>query len=136
MAARRDPLAIIELRQAITLIQAPPERLAAALRAGRALGVAGYFEEAAFGGKTRDSEFARRQRLGSTTRNGSAPRSSRRRGDGACPAPWRHSPPAGARLPASGLVARALGIKDLETTSADRKMSGGVGLRRRVLLIP
>jgi tetratricopeptide (TPR) repeat protein len=47
MAARRDPLAIAELRQAITLIEAPPERLAAALRAGRALGVAGYFEEAA-----------------------------------------------------------------------------------------
>ena len=47
MAARRDPLAIAEFRQAITLIEAPPERLAAAMRAGRALGVAGYFEEAA-----------------------------------------------------------------------------------------
>ena len=46
MAACRDPLAVAEFREAITLIETPPERLAAALRAGRALGVAGYFEEA------------------------------------------------------------------------------------------
>jgi len=46
MAARRDPLAVARFREAITLIENLPERLAAALRAGRALGVAGYFEEA------------------------------------------------------------------------------------------
>lgn len=47
MATRRDPHAVAELREAITLIEVPPDRLAAALRAGRALGVAGYFDEAA-----------------------------------------------------------------------------------------
>ena len=46
MAARRDPLAVAGFREAITLIEMPPDRLAAALRAGRALGVAGYFAEA------------------------------------------------------------------------------------------
>ena len=47
MATRRDPLAVAEFREAITLIEVPRDRLAAALRAGRALGVAGYFDEAA-----------------------------------------------------------------------------------------
>ena len=47
VASRRDPRAIAELRQAISMIEAPSERQTAALRAGRALGVAGYFEEAA-----------------------------------------------------------------------------------------
>ena len=47
MASSRDPLAVADLREAVTLIEAPSERLAAALRAGRALGVAGYFDDAA-----------------------------------------------------------------------------------------
>jgi DNA-binding CsgD family transcriptional regulator len=47
MATRRDPLAVAKFCEAITLIEVPRDRLAAALRAGRALGVAGYFDEAA-----------------------------------------------------------------------------------------
>ena len=47
MATRRDPLAVEDFRDAITLIEVPADRLVAALRAGRALGVASYFHEAA-----------------------------------------------------------------------------------------
>ena len=47
MAVRRGPTAVLELREAVATIDAPPERASAALLAGRALGVAGYFQEAA-----------------------------------------------------------------------------------------
>ncbi len=47
IAIRRDPLAVNEFRQAMGLIEVPGERLDAALRAGRALGVAGNFQAAA-----------------------------------------------------------------------------------------
>ena len=46
MATRRDPLAIAGFREAISVIDVA-DRPGAALRAGRALGVAGYFDEAA-----------------------------------------------------------------------------------------
>ena len=47
MAARRDPQAVEQLHEAVAVIEVPSERLAAALSAGRALGVAGYFQDAA-----------------------------------------------------------------------------------------
>lgn len=47
MAARRDPSAPELLQEAIGLIEPAAQRRAAALLAGRALGVAGYFNEAA-----------------------------------------------------------------------------------------
>ncbi|MBV9415603.1 MAG: hypothetical protein JO363_11550, partial [Solirubrobacterales bacterium] len=47
MATRRDPGAVARLREAVAMIEAPAKRVATALIAGRALGVAGYFQEAA-----------------------------------------------------------------------------------------
>ena len=47
MATRRDPAALGQLRDGVAMLDLPSERLSAALRAGRALGVAGYFQEAA-----------------------------------------------------------------------------------------
>ena len=47
IAARRDPRALEELREAVAMIEVPSERAAAALVAGRALGVAAYFQDAA-----------------------------------------------------------------------------------------
>jgi DNA-binding CsgD family transcriptional regulator len=46
MAARRDPRAVEDLCEAVALIEAPSERAAAALRAGRVLGAGGQFREA------------------------------------------------------------------------------------------
>ncbi len=47
MAGRRGPRAVLELREAVAIIDAPSERASAALLAGRALGVAVHFQEAA-----------------------------------------------------------------------------------------
>jgi len=47
MAARRGPRAVEELREAVAMLEAPSEQADAALRAGRALGVGGHFQEAA-----------------------------------------------------------------------------------------
>ena len=46
MVARRDPRAVEDLREAISMTDMPSERADAALRAGRALGAAGHFQEA------------------------------------------------------------------------------------------
>jgi tetratricopeptide (TPR) repeat protein len=47
LATRRHPGAVAQLREAVAMIDTPSERMSAALLAGRALGVAGYFQEAA-----------------------------------------------------------------------------------------
>jgi DNA-binding CsgD family transcriptional regulator len=47
MAAQRYPAVVAQLREAVAMIAEPSQRLSAALGAGRALGVAGYFAEAA-----------------------------------------------------------------------------------------
>lgn len=47
MGLRRHPEAAAQLAEAVAMVDAPSERLSAALVAGRALGVAGYFQEAA-----------------------------------------------------------------------------------------
>src|SRR5215218_2157059 len=47
IAARRAPRAVEQLREAVAMIEVPSERAAAALLAGRALGVAAYFQDAA-----------------------------------------------------------------------------------------
>jgi DNA-binding CsgD family transcriptional regulator len=47
MGLRRHPGAVAQLAEAVAMIDAPSERAGAALLAGRALGVAGYFQEAA-----------------------------------------------------------------------------------------
>jgi DNA-binding CsgD family transcriptional regulator len=47
LATRRRPGAVARVREAVAMIDTPSERMSAALLAGRALGVAGYFQEAA-----------------------------------------------------------------------------------------